>query len=450
MLFNSLHFLVFFPFVFFIYYLLPSIQWRRFFLLVASSYFYAAFIPIYLLVLYATIIIDYGAGICIEKYTEKKKLFLIISIIANIGILFFFKYFNFFTHSHLLTFILPIGLSFHTFQALSYTIEVYRSNQKAEKNFITYALYVMFFPQLVAGPIERPQNILPQLHVFHTFNYADVVSGLKLMVLGFYAKLMIADWLATAANASFEHVSTLHGPALLFGIICFSIQIFCDFFGYSLIAIGSAKTLGIHLMQNFNAPYISKSISEFWRRWHISLSSWFKDYVYIPLGGNRKHKIRNILIVFILSGLWHGAAWTYVIWGLLHGIYLAIESYWKKPFNLVTTYVLVLLTWVFFRAPDLHIALIYIKRIFTGWNENIFFQINNLLSMSLLPKLELMIIFISIAIVYILNLKGKNLYDFIETKHSYVRWSFYIILVVVMLIFGKLINEQGQFIYFQF
>lgn len=450
MLFNSLHFLVFFPFVFFIYYLLPSIQWRRFFLLVASSYFYAAFIPIYLLVLYATIIIDYGAGICIEKYTEKKKLFLIISIIANIGILFFFKYFNFFTHSHLLTFILPIGLSFHTFQALSYTIEVYRSNQKAEKNFITYALYVMFFPQLVAGPIERPQNILPQLHAFHTFNYANVVSGLKLMVLGFYAKLMIADWLATAANASFEHVSTLHGPALLFGIICFSIQIFCDFFGYSLIAIGSAKTLGIHLMQNFNAPYISKSISEFWRRWHISLSSWFKDYVYIPLGGNRKHKIRNILIVFILSGLWHGAAWTYVIWGLLHGIYIAIESYWKKPFNLVTTYILVLLTWVFFRAPDLHTALIYIKRTFTGWNENIFFQINNLLSMSLLPKLELMIIFISIAIVYVLNLKGKNIYNFIETKHSYVRWSFYITLVVVMLIFGKLINEQGQFIYFQF
>jgi D-alanyl-lipoteichoic acid acyltransferase DltB (MBOAT superfamily) len=441
---------VFFPFVFFIYYLLPSIQWRRFFLLVASSYFYAAFIPIYLLVLYATIIIDYGAGICIEKYTEKKKLFLIISIIANIGILFFFKYFNFFTHSHLLTFILPIGLSFHTFQALSYTIEVYRSNQKAEKNFITYALYVMFFPQLVAGPIERPQNILPQLHAFHTFNYANVVSGLKLMVLGFYAKLMIADWLATAANASFEHVSTLHGPALLFGIICFSIQIFCDFFGYSLIAIGSAKTLGIHLMQNFNAPYISKSISEFWRRWHISLSSWFKDYVYIPLGGNRKHKIRNILIVFILSGLWHGAAWTYVIWGLLHGIYIAIESYWKKPFNLVTTYILVLLTWVFFRAPDLHTALIYIKRTFTGWNENIFFQINNLLSMSLLPKLELMIIFISIAIVYVLNLKGKNIYNFIETKHSYVRWSFYITLVVVMLIFGKLINEQGQFIYFQF
>jgi D-alanyl-lipoteichoic acid acyltransferase DltB (MBOAT superfamily) len=270
------------------------------------------------------------------------------------------------------------------------------------------------------------------------------------MVLGFYAKLMIADWLATAANASFEHVSTLHGPALLFGIICFSIQIFCDFFGYSLIAIGSAKTLGIHLMQNFNAPYISKSISEFWRRWHISLSSWFKDYVYIPLGGNRKHKIRNILIVFILSGLWHGAAWTYVIWGLLHGIYIAIESYWKKPFNLVTTYILVLLTWVFFRAPDLHTALIYIKRTFTGWNENIFFQINNLLSMSLLPKLELMIIFISIAIVYVLNLKGKNIYNFIETKHSYVRWSFYITLVVVMLIFGKLINEQGQFIYFQF
>jgi D-alanyl-lipoteichoic acid acyltransferase DltB (MBOAT superfamily) len=241
MLFNSLHFFVFFPVVFFIYYALPRLQWRRLFLLLASSYFYAAFIPVYVLVLYTTIIIDYIAGIYIEKYQQKRKLFLILSIIANIGILFFFKYFNFFTQSHILTFILPIGLSFHTFQALSYTIEVYRGHQKAEKDFITYALYVMFFPQLVAGPIERPQNILPQLHILHTFNYAHVVSGLKFMVLGFYAKLMIADWLSGAVNVSFDSVSTLQGPALLFGIICFSIQIFCDFFGYSLIAIGVQK-----------------------------------------------------------------------------------------------------------------------------------------------------------------------------------------------------------------
>jgi D-alanyl-lipoteichoic acid acyltransferase DltB (MBOAT superfamily) len=203
-------------------------------------------------------------------------------------------------------------------------------------------------------------------------------------------------------------------------------------------------------MQNFNAPYISKSISEFWRRWHISLSSWFKDYVYIPLGGNRHHKIRNILIVFMLSGLWHGAAWTYVVWGLLHGIYITIENYWKWPFNRFTTYILVLITWIFFRAPDIHTAILYIKRLFSGWDITLFNQINHLLTISLLPKFELIIITISIVCVYALHSSNKNIYDYIEQKNTYIKWIFYTGLVVLILIFGKLINPEGQFIYFQF
>lgn len=357
-----------------------------------------AFVPVYILILGFTIIIDYFAGILIEKQTgNKRKLLLIISLLANIGILAYFKYFNFLNKnltyilSHLhhqnpvpfLKMLLPIGLSFHTFQAMSYTIEVYRGRQKAETHFGIYALYVMFYPQLVAGPIERPQNILHQFYEKHSFKYADVVDGLKLILWGFFKKLVIADRAALYVNAVYGYPRHHSGLTLFLGTVFFAFQIYCDFSGYSDMAIGIARIMGFKLMTNFNRPYFSRSISEFWRRWHISLSTWFADYLYIPLGGNRVTIPRwffNLLFTFLISGLWHGANWTFVLWGMLNGVYLIVSIIIKKPkdwlirksglsnlkllnrlLQTFVTFLLILISWVFFRANDLSEA-VYIAR----------------------------------------------------------------------------------------
>lgn len=339
MLFNSLVFFIFFPTVTIAYFLIPH-RFRWLLLLVASAVFYMAFIPAYVLILLATIIIDYIAGRAIEKSTGNKRLtFLIISLVTNIGILAFFKYFNFFSASltsivhlihwnyslPLLSIILPIGLSFHTFQAMSYTIEVYRGNQKAEHHFGIYALYVMFFPQLVAGPIERPQNLLHQFRTKHTFDWARFGSGLRLMLWGFFKKIVIADNAAAIINRVFDYPTQFFGVPLIIAAALFAFQLYCDFSGYSDIAIGSARVLGFTLMKNFDQPFAACSLSEFWRRWHISLSTWFRDYLYIPLGGNRVSRLRrylNTMIVFLISGLWHGSSWNYVAWGGLHGVFM--------------------------------------------------------------------------------------------------------------------------------
>jgi len=301
--------------------------------LVSSCYFYMTFVPVYILILAFTIVVDYFAGIFIEKNTGKKrKLFLIASLIANIGVLAIFKYYNFINQNlslllnglHLhnslpyLTILLPIGLSFHTFQAMSYTIEVYRGNEKAERNFGIYSLYVMFYPQLVAGPIERPQNLLHQFRTEHKFDYQRVADGLKLMAWGLFKKVVIADKLAIIVNNVYDDPCHYHGLSFVIASIFFAFQIFCDFSGYTDIAIGAAQVMGFKLMKNFNKPYHSKSISEFWSRWHISLSTWFNDYLYIPLGGSRVKVPRwyfNLFIVFVISGLWHGANWAYIAWG---------------------------------------------------------------------------------------------------------------------------------------
>ena len=336
MLFNSFHFFFFFIIVTSLYFLFPH-KFRWALLLAASCYFYMAFIPVYILILGFTIVIDYFAGIWLEKSEGKKrKYFLIASLIANIGVLAIFKYYNFLNNnlSDLLnsfgynnsipnlSIILPIGLSFHTFQAMSYTIEVYRGNQKAERNFGIYSLYVMFYPQLVAGPIERPQNLIHQFYEKHYFDYERVVEGLKLMLWGLFMKLVIADRLAIYVNAVYNNSAQHSGITLLVATVFFAFQIYCDFAGYSSIAIGAARVMGFNLMTNFNRPYFSTSISEFWKRWHISLSSWFKDYLYISLGGNRVSIPRwylNLFIVFVISGLWHGANWTFIIWVRLMG-----------------------------------------------------------------------------------------------------------------------------------
>ena len=332
MLFNSINFIFFFIIVTFLYFALKH-KYRWFLLLGSSCYFYMAFVPIYILILGFTIVIDYFAGIFLETSRGKKKrLFLLASLIANIGVLCIFKYYNFLNTNlsillhgagyqnpiPYLSILLPIGLSFHTFQAMSYTIEVYRGNQKAERNFGIYALYVMFYPQLVAGPIERPQNLIHQFYEKHTFDYSRVVAGLKLMLWGLFKKIVIADRLAIYVNAVYNNPTHHSGITLILATVFFAFQIYCDFSGYSDIAIGAAKIMGFKLMTNFNRPYFSRNISEFWKRWHISLSTWFKDYLYISLGGRRVSIPRwyfNLLFVFLVSGLWHGANWTFLIWG---------------------------------------------------------------------------------------------------------------------------------------
>lgn len=375
MLFNSLLFLFFFSIVTSCYYLLPpKIRWI--WLLAASCYFYMYFRPQYILIIFFTIIVDYIAGLLIENTTGKKrKLFLLISIIVNVGVLAFYKYFDFFAENintllgasaarqiPLLDFILPIGLSFHTFQAMSYTIEVYRGNQKAERHLGIYALYVMFYPQMVAGPIERPQHILPQLHRVNRFSKDKFITGLFLMLTGLFKKVVIADRLGLFVDPVFSNPHGHSALDLILATYFFAFQIYCDFSGYSDIALGAALTLGIALMKNFNMPYLAKNIAEFWKRWHISLSTWFRDYVYIPLGGNRVsffHTCVNLLIVFLLSGLWHGANWKYLVWGLIHGCLLVIYQVLKKTgirlkgftyLKWFLTFNLVCLAWIFFRS----------------------------------------------------------------------------------------------------
>ena len=426
------------------------------------------FRPVYILILFFTIVIDYYAGIYIEKAKgPNRKLLLIISLISNIGILAYFKYFNFLNQnlSHFLSIfqvenqipfleiLLPIGLSFHTFQAMSYTIEVYRGNQKAEPNFGIYALYVMFYPQLVAGPIERPQNILPQLHIFQKFDWEKVKSGLALMAWGLFKKVVIADRLALFVDYAYQNPAEKNGLTLLLATFFYTFQIYCDFSGYSDIAIGSARVMGYDLMENFKSPYFSKSISEFWRRWHISLSTWFRDYLYIPLGGNRNGFYKQYLalfLVFMVSGLWHGAKWTFVIWGALHGFYLVLAAFRDKFFpyfslkksalsnylNQLLTFVIVMFTWVFFRANGLFDA----KQIFINMAQIKYTdQLPNVMNIN-----ELLFSFI---LIFILIFKDK-FYFYIKTKNNFRFGVLFVGFLILSYFFGVFTNNQ--FIYFQF
>lgn len=390
MLFNSLQFLVFFMVVTLLYYQLKNQRQRVWMLLIASCYFYMSFVPIYLLVLAGTIVIDYFAGILIHNSEGKRrKTWLTVSIIANVGILVYFKYTNFLLDTiapaitplfptlklPYLKVILPIGLSFHTFQAMSYTIEVYRRKQLPERNFIMYALYVMYYPQLVAGPIERPQNILPQLHTYQPYKWDNIKEGLARMLWGFLKKVVIADRLAMGVDYAFGHTG-LSALALWVGAILYAFQIYCDFSGYSDIALGAARVMGVKLMENFKQPYIARGITDFWTRWHISLSSWFRDYVYIPLGGSKKGATRrklNVFVVFLLSGIWHGANFTFIVWGILHGLLVTLlpnrearsTTLFRAVVFSVINFIAVTIIWVFFRANKLSFAWDYITGMFT-------------------------------------------------------------------------------------
>jgi alginate O-acetyltransferase complex protein AlgI len=391
MLFNSSPFILFFIAVTTLYYLLPW-RWRWPLLLAASCGFYMAFIPVYILILATTIVVDYVAGIYIERTTgATRKLWLIGSISCTVLILFVFKYFNFVNDNvaalarllhwnygiDRLRLILPIGLSFHTFQSMSYVIEVYRRRQVAERHFGIYALYVMFYPQLVAGPIERPQNLLPQFRQEHRFDYANVTDGLKLMAWGFFKKLVIADRAALMVNQIYGDPEKFTGVPLIVATVLFAFQIYCDFSGYSDIAIGSAQVMGFRLMKNFDRPYASRSIGEFWRRWHISLSTWFKDYLYISLGGSRTtvpRWYRNLFVTFLISGIWHGANWTFVVFGFVHGCLFVMSVIKRRNskkkatpqlLNMVATFILLMLTFAIFRADNLLQAFGYYRRLFS-------------------------------------------------------------------------------------
>lgn len=489
MLFNSLEFAIFFPVVAVLYFWLPH-RLRTLHLLTASCIFYMAFIPAYIMILAVTIVVDYAAGIWIERSTgPHRKRVLIVSIVVTCLILGVFKYFYFFTDNLVglaglwgwkitgptIDIILPIGLSFHTFQSLSYVIEVYRGKQKAEHDFVTYATFVMFFPQLVAGPIERPQNLLHQFHEHHRFEYERVVSGLKRMAWGFFKKLVIADRLSIYVNDVFAAPQQHNGLQLTIATIFFAYQIYCDFSGYSDIAIGSARVLGFRLMENFNRPYAARSIAEFWSRWHISLSTWFRDYVYIPLGGNRVSRSRhflNLLVTFSTSGLWHGASWNYVLWGGLNGLYLIVgqlkASIWPKSpaparavgspprsalartlqivqhaASVMITFMLVCIGWIFFRAASLSDALYILGHLAVDWDINRIATEQFLLRQ--MPVAVAAIVVMEVAQWLHVRVSLTSLFARMTMP---LRWTAYATVTLGVVMFG--VYRKTQFIYFQF
>jgi D-alanyl-lipoteichoic acid acyltransferase DltB (MBOAT superfamily) len=471
MLFNSIQFGIFFLAVTVFFFLIPH-RFRWIHLLLSSCIFYCAFIPIYLLILIFTIVIDYTAGIFIEEAQgPKRKLFLIVSLVSNLGVLAFFKYYNFFIDNvnnllHTLdistqplpyvNILLPIGLSFHTFQAMSYVIEVFRGNQKAERHLGLYGLYVMFYPQLVAGPIERPQNMIPQFREEKKIEFTEVVSGIQQMLWGLFKKVVVADQLAIYVNSIYNNWELNTGFTLLFATYAFAFQIYCDFSGYSDIALGSARVMGFRLMVNFDLPYFSKSVTEFWRRWHISLSSWLKDYLYISLGGNRNGRwqtYRNLIFTMLLGGLWHGASWNFVIWGFLNGLYLSIEkalgifknlpsTFLTKCLGVIITFNLISFTWIFFRANSFQQAIGIIQNMvvpFNFWNLRI--QDTGIFA-GMMFALFILIVF---EFLFIRNKSSEHPFSMRSWGKSMV-WI--ISFSILIILFG--VSDGDQFIYFQF
>jgi len=500
LLFNSTEFFIFFPIVTAIYFLL-SHKYRVYWLLAASCLFYMTFIPKYIFILLSTILVDYFAGLMLHSVRDRRarRACLLTSVILTCAILFVFKYYNFFNDSaaaiaaflHIpyavsaLKIILPIGLSFHTFQSLSYVIEVYRGKQAPERNFWYYSLYVMFYPQLVAGPIERPQNLLHQFREEHVFEYQRVSHGLKLMAWGLFKKVVIADSLAILVNAVYENPTKFAGIPLIIATIFFAIQIYCDFSGYSDIAIGSAQVMGFNLMTNFDKPYFSKSVSEFWRRWHISLSTWFKDYVYVSLGGNRAGMGRiavNLMITFLVSGLWHGANWTFIVWGGLNGLYIVLARFTDRAktevtkrlpslatsfvvpdvFRVAGTFFLINLTWVFFRARTISegfwilgnmgagVAGTFHRLMAEGWKiipAETFLGYQ--MGMDHFKFLECLLL---ILLLFILERfqSPRSLRQLFVNKAVWVRWPAYMVMAYSVLYFLLISSQKSQFIYFQF
>ena len=477
MIFNSLDFAIFLPIVFLLYWFVvnKNLKAQNALIVVASYVFYGWWDWRFLFLILFSTAVDYTVCILLEKENSliKRKLLLWISILVNLGFLGFFKYYNFFLDNFIASFsffgmeikstslniILPVGISFYTFQTLSYSIDVYRKKMHATKDFVAFSAFVSFFPQLVAGPIERATQLLPQFKKERKFNYNEAVIGSKQILWGLFKKMVIADNCAYYANMIFDNSANLSGSTLLLGAIFFTFQIYGDFSGYSDIAIGTARLFGFRLMRNFAYPYFSRDIAEFWRRWHISLSTWFRDYLYIPIGGSRGSKfqqIRNIFIVFIVSGFWHGANWTFVFWGFLNALYfiplmlsnrnrqyldiVAEHTYLpsiKEFLKILVTFSLTVFAWIFFRAENMTHAFKYIKGIADGY----LFKI---------PSIRPTDLFVLILMFMVLEWLGRK-HEFplqnIFIKNRVFRWSFYILLILIIIIFS---GRQQEFIYFQF
>lgn len=478
MLFNSIDFAIFLPVVFLLYWFVThkNLKLQNLFLVIISYIFYGWWDWRFLSLIAFSTIVDYTVGVHLHKQQDsnKRKLLLWTSILVNLGFLGFFKYYNFFLDNFATAFsffgneisanslniVLPVGISFYTFQTLSYSIDIYRRKLKPTHDFIAFAAFVSFFPQLVAGPIERATNLLPQFYKKRSFNYSNAVDGLRQILWGLFKKVVIADNCAIFVNMIFDNHQDYYGSTLVLGAVFFAFQIYGDFSGYSDIAIGTAKLFGFNLMQNFAFPYFSRDIAEFWRRWHISLSTWFRDYLYIPLGGSRGTKskvIRNVFIIFIVSGFWHGANWTFIIWGALNALYflpllltnknrnhidiVASQRCWptiNEFFRILLTFGLTTLTWVFFRAENINHAFMYLKGIFNR-------------SLLTIPEIRPTNILILLLIFIIIEWLGrKELYALEKLSLHWskpVRLAFYYFIIIVIFWFSR--NEQ-TFIYFQF
>jgi len=465
MIFNSLEYILFLPLVFVLFYLFRH-KFRVFILLAASYYFYISWNPVFIILILLSTLIDFGAGLSLERTRSKftRRLILVISICANLGFLFFFKYFNFALENvneillavkgsyqpiEAWDIILPIGISFYTFQTMSYTIDVYNGKTKAEKNLPYFALYVCFFPQLVAGPIERYNNLLPQFKEKAQLLIQNISHGGRLILYGLFMKMVIADNLGVFVDSVYGDISGASSLNLLIGSVFYSFQIYCDFHGYTTIAIGSAKLFNVNLSENFRTPYLSASITEFWRNWHITLTTWFRDYIYYPLGGNRGSVLKlglAILTVFIVSGIWHGAKWTFILWGLFHALFVLFEKIvgWDKQSTNVflkaikwgVTFTLVTALWVFFRSPDMDTALLYFKSIANNWS---------LKGEAL--NIELFVL-LGVFVVSDIITRKKNFAIVLEKVPSVFRGAVYFVLIFLLL--SRSGTDMNPFIYFQF
>lgn len=485
MLFNSIDFAIFFPIVFLFYWALSKHLTARNLLILISSYvFYGWWDWRFLFLIVISSFVDFIVGQQLHRTTDlkRRKGLLLISLVVNLGFLVYFKYTNFFIETFIdsfrlfgkelqlstLSIILPVGISFYTFQTLSYTIDIYRKQFKPTKDPIAFFAFVAFFPQLVAGPIERAAHLLPQFSKTYKFNYDRVKSGLLLMAFGLFKKMVIADRAAVLVNQVYNNPSDYYGFEVILATVFFAFQIYCDFSGYSDIAIGAARTMGFDLMKNFDSPYLSKSITEFWRRWHISLSTWFRDYVYIPLGGSRNGKYKtyaNLFIVFLVSGLWHGAAMTFVIWGAIHGFIIVIEkAFYKERKALIKVlniddnfihkilfipiiFTIVCFAWIFFRANSLADSFTLIRNIKVDTLKT-----SSIYELGLVkPEIILSIIAIVLLVLFEWVHKKNNMEKLLKRQILPVRWSFYLIVIFTILIFGVYgENQVSEFIYFQF
>lgn len=496
MLFNSLNYLVFFPIVVGIYFFIPDkyLKLRNLWLLIASYYFYMSWNAAYGLLLFASTLITYIAGLLIERALKREQIgaakwVLGIGFFLNLSLLFYYKYVNFFIQNinrilgwggsekqlPVLDILLPVGISFFIFQALGYTMDVYRGKTPATKNLFRHMLFVAFFPQLVAGPIERSGNLLIQFEKKHDFDVDRIREGLLTMLWGLFMKIVIADNVAVYVNAVYENYAAYTGVEVILATVMFAIQIYCDFGGYSYLALGSARVLGFDLMQNFRSPYQAISVREFWKRWHISLTGWFRDYLYIPLGGNRKGVVRkyiNIFIVFFISGLWHGAGWTYVIWGALNGLYLILgeasepllhkvktvfhadESRFSYRLGcMLLTFALVDFSWLFFRAETIGKAFDMIRHTIESLQLPQLFGLAVMrMGFSMQQLIALLLSVILLFVVDTMKDQGKDVRALVLTQGIWFRWLVYLGLLFVIVLYGAygLDYTQTEFIYFQF